>query len=138
MNRILAIDVGKKSLGLALYTAVADTVTPLHTIKRTKWVDDLAAIIHVIDQYTVGLIVIGYPLEADGREGPKCQSIRAFTRMLQEEDVPEIVYQDERYSSQVAEEALVALDASRKTRRRVNDAIAAQLILQAYLDSQNG
>lgn len=135
MDRILAIDVGKKSLGLALYTAVADTVTPLHTIKRGKWADDLAALLHVIDQYGVGLIVIGYPLEADGHEGPRCQSVRGFTRMLEKEDVPQIVFQDERYSSKVADEALVALDASRKTRRAVNDAVAAQLILQAYLDS---
>ncbi len=135
MDRILAIDIGKKSLGLALYTPAGDIVTPLHTIKRTNWINDVAGLRAVVEEFEVGLIVLGYPLEADGKEGPRCQAVRAFGRMLEKEELArEIVYQDERYSSQAAEDALLALDASRKTRRAVNDAVAAQYILETYRD----
>lgn len=136
MDRILAIDVGKKTLGLAMYTAVGDIVTPLETVKRTKWDVDMAHLRGVVDEYGITYIVIGYPLEADGTEGPRCQAVRAFGRMLERENLVDAIdYQDERYSTKAAEDALLALDASRNTRRAVGDAVAAQMILQAYLDS---
>lgn len=137
MQRLLAIDVGKKTLGLALYTAEADIVTPLETIKRAAWTADMSILRQVVEDYNVSSIVIGYPLETDGTEGKRCQSVRAFGRMLEAENMVEtIAYHDERYSTAAAEDALLAIDASRKTRRAMGDAVAAQFILGSYLDSK--
>lgn len=135
-GRILGIDMGAKTLGLALYTPHADMVSPLQTIKRAKWADDLAALKAVVEDYAVDGFVVGYPLEADGREGPRCQAVRGFVRNL-EAAFPQhwIALHDERYSSQAAEEALLALDASRATRRAVGDAVAAQFILQSFIEA---
>lgn len=134
-RRLLAIDVGSKTLGLALYTPAADLVTPLETVKRGKWADDAAALRQTVAEYAIEAFIVGYPLETDGTEGKRCQSVRAFIRNLENERlVRDIIRQDERYSSAAAEEALLAIDASRETRRAVNDAVAAQFILQGFLE----
>lgn len=134
-RRLLGIDVGSKTLGLALYTAAAGIVTPLKTIRRGKLQDDLEDLAALITDYGVDALVVGYPLEADGKEGARCQSVRAFVRDL-ERAVPHalIILHDERYSSAAAEEALLAINSKRKTCRAVSDAVAAQFILQSYLD----
>lgn len=128
---------GTKTLGLALYTPHADMVNPLETVRRSKWAEDVAALAGLVKEYDVVGFVVGYPLEADGREGKRCQAVRGFVRNL-EDAFPGmwIGLQDERYSTQAAEEALLALDASRQTRRAVGDAVAAQFILQGFLDGQ--
>ncbi len=136
-GRLLGIDMGSKTLGLALFTPHADMVTPLKTIKRAKWADDLKALDDIMLEYRVAGIVVGYPLESDGTEGRRCQSVRGFVRNLQDAFPGMWVgLHDERYSTQAAEEALLALDASRETRRAVGDAVAAQFILQGFIDGQ--
>ncbi len=134
-GRLLAIDMGTKTLGLALYTPAADLVSPLHTIKRGAWAEDLAALKSVMAEYDIEGLVVGYPLEMNGKEGARCQSVRAFVRNLRAGGIMlPLALHDERFSSAAAEEALLALDASRNTRRAVSDAVAAQVILESYVD----
>lgn len=134
-RRLLAIDMGQKTLGLALYTPVADLVTPLGTLRRGVWADDVAALRKITDEYTVEAFVIGYPLETDGAEGKRCQSVRAFVRNLERAGFDqEVIYQDERYSTAIAEEVMIGMDASRLKRRAVGDSLAAQVIMERYLE----
>ena len=107
---------------------------PLITIKRTKWLQDAAELTkHIIQQEAVG-IVIGYPLNADGTEGTRCQSVRALMRSIESiTDLP-IILQDERYSTDVAVEHF---DHGKKLKSSGRlDAAAATIILQSYLDGR--
>ncbi len=137
-KRLLAIDVGKKTLGLALYSPQTNVITPIETIKRTKMHNDINTLKFIMNEFAVAELVIGYPLEQDGSEGRRCQATRAFVREMEQGGITRPYhYQDERYSTQIAEEAMINdLDSSRKTRRRVGDAIAAQVILESYLAHQ--
>lgn len=126
---------GQKTLGTALYTPIADLVTPLTTIKRGAWTADVAALRMLVNEYDVEAFIIGYPLETDGREGPRCQSVRGFVRNLERAGFDQdMIYQDERYSTALAEDVLVGMDASRLKRRAIGDSIAAQIILERYLE----
>lgn len=136
-KRLLALDIGKKTIGLALYSPKTDVITPVETIKRTKIHNDINTLKYIIREFGVQELVIGYPLEIDGNEGRRCQATRAFVREMEQGGIAlPYHYQDERHSTQIAEEAMIeATDASRQKRRAIGDAIAAQVILENYIST---
>lgn len=119
-NRVLGLDVSKNRIGLALLEQETTVITPLTTLKRHKFTQDLTALIKLIKEFDVGGLVIGLPLRTDGSEGPECQSIRQFARNLSKEIDHPIILIDERYTTAEAK-SLNAKD---------EDAVAAGVILR--------
>lgn len=133
--RILALDVGSKNIGLALSDPFGMTAQPLTTVRRHG--DDAAdqeSVLAVIDEYEVERIVVGYPRNMNGTVGPSCAMAEEFAEKIAAARPLPLVYWDERLTSRMAENAMLAADVSRKKRRQQVDALAAVLILQNYLD----
>jgi putative Holliday junction resolvase len=134
---ILGLDLGTKTIGVAVSDSFRMTANAVTTIKRKKFTLDAIELAKIIaDRATVG-VVLGLPRNMDGTEGPRAQSTRAFARNL--ERMPEftampITFWDERLSTIAAEKALLAADMTRKRRAEVIDAVAATYILQGVLD----
>jgi putative holliday junction resolvase len=136
-ERLLGLDVGTKTIGLALSDVMRRIATPLETIRRTKFSADVARLLDLAKQHGVGGLVIGFPANLDGSEGPRAQSTRAFARNLAAlTDLP-MAFWDERLSTAAAERALLEADASRKRRAELIDKMAAAYILQGALDRLN-
>jgi len=132
--RLLGLDVGTKTVGLALSDVTRSIATPYETIKRTKFTADAKTIAAIIAKEGVGGLVIGMPFNFDGSEGPRAQSTRAFARNLaMHVDLP-MAFWDERLSTAAVERHLIEADASRKRRAEVVDRMAAAYILQGALD----
>jgi len=130
----MGLDLGTKTIGVAVSDRLLSSATPLHTIKRVKFSKDAEALLEVIENREIGAIILGLPRNMDGSEGPRCQSTRAFARNLARlTDLP-IGYWDERLSTVAAERALLEADTSRKRRAEVIDHVAAGYILQGALD----
>jgi putative Holliday junction resolvase len=132
--RLLGLDVGTKTVGLALSDVTRSVATPYSTLRRTKFTEDAKAILEVVEKNQVGGLVIGFPLNLDGSEGPRAQSTRAFARNLAARIELPIVFWDERLSTAAVERHLIEADASRKRRAEVIDRMAAAYILQGALD----
>jgi putative Holliday junction resolvase len=132
--RLLGLDVGTKTIGMALSDVTRSVATPYHTVRRTKFSEDVSAIEAAIEEHDIGAIVIGLPLNLDGSEGPRAQSTRAFARNLAARIVVPILFWDERLSTAAVERHLIEADASRKRRAEVIDRMAAAYILQGALD----
>jgi putative Holliday junction resolvase len=132
--RLLGLDVGTKTVGLALSDVTRSIATPYDTVRRTKFTEDAKAILEVIEKNQVGALVIGLPLNLDGSEGRRAQSTRAFARNLAARIAVPIVFWDERLSTAAVERHLIEADASRKRRAEVIDRMAAAYILQGALD----
>lgn len=131
---LIGLDLGDKTIGVAVSDGFRVVATPLETIRRRKFGVDAAALLKIIEQRQIGGIILGLPLNMDGSEGPRCQSTRAFVRNLTRlTDLP-IGYWDERLSTVAAERALLEADTSRKRRGEVIDHVAAGFILQGVLD----
>ena len=136
-ERLLGLDVGTKTIGLALSDVMRRIATPLETIRRAKFSADAARLLDLAKQHGVGGLVIGFPANLDGSEGPRAQSTRAFARNLAAlTDLP-MAFWDERLSTAAAERALLEADASRKRRAELIDKMAAAYILQGALDRLN-
>lgn len=136
-ERLLGLDVGTKTIGLALSDVTRRIATPLETIRRTKFSADAARLLAIASEQEVGGLVIGLPVNLDGSEGPRAQSTRAFVRNLAPlTDLP-MAFWDERLSTAAAERALIEADASRKRRAELIDKMAAAYILQGALDRLN-
>lgn len=132
--RLLGLDVGTKTVGLALSDVTRSIATPYETIRRTKFTADATAIAAIAAKEGVGALVIGMPFNFDGSEGPRAQSTRAFARNLAAHvDLP-MIFWDERLSTAAVERHLIEADASRKRRAEVIDRMAAAYILQGALD----
>ena len=132
--RLLGLDVGSKTIGLALSDVTCSIATPYETLRRTKFTADAKIIAGIVEEMGVGGLVIGMPYNLDGSEGPRAQSTRAFARNLAAHvDVP-MAFWDERYSTAAVERHLIEADASRKRRAEVVDRMAAAYILQGALD----
>ena len=130
----MGLDLGTKTIGVAVSDRLLSSATPLHTVKRTKFTEDAQALLDVIANRDIGAIILGLPRNMDGSEGPRCQSTRAFARNFSAfTDLP-IGYWDERLSTVAAERALLEADTSRKRRAEVIDHVAAGYILQGALD----
>ena len=130
----MGLDLGTKTIGVAVSDRLLSSATPLHTIRRVKFSKDAEALLQIISDREIGAIILGLPRNMDGSEGPRCQSTRAFVRNLARlTDLP-IGYWDERLSTVAAERALLEADTSRKRRAEVIDHVAAGYILQGALD----
>ncbi len=132
--RLLGLDVGTKTIGMALSDVTRSVATPYHTVRRTKFTEDAVVIEAAIEEHDVGAVVIGLPLNLDGSEGPRAQSTRAFARNLAARIAVPILFWDERLSTAAVERHLIEADASRKRRAEVIDRMAAAYILQGALD----
>jgi putative Holliday junction resolvase len=133
--RILGLDLGSKTIGLALSDVSGTIATPFDTIRRTKFTKDAEILLAVVDKQGVGGLVLGLPVEMDGLEGSRCQSVRAFaTNLLRLRDLP-IAFWDERLSTAAVTRTLLEADSSRKRRAEVVDKMAAAYILQGALDA---
>lgn len=134
MSALMGLDLGTKTIGVAVSDTFRSVSTPLETVRRKKFSIDAARLLELISERKIAGIVLGLPFNMDGSEGPRCQSTRAFARNLARlTDVP-ITFWDERLSTVAAERALLEADTSRKRRSEVIDHVAAGYILQGLLD----
>jgi putative holliday junction resolvase len=131
---VIGLDVGTKTVGLAISDITRTVATALRTLRRTKFAADGAALLALAAERGAGGFVIGLPVNSNGSEGPRAQSCRAFARNLGALTPLPIAFWDERLSTAAAERALLAADASRKRRAEVIDSVAAAFILQGALD----
>ena len=131
---LLGLDLGDKTVGLAISDLRRSVATPLHTLRRVKFTLDAAAILDLVRTRGVAGLVLGLPRNMDGSEGPRAQGTRAFARNMAALTALPICFWDERLSTVAAERALLEADTSRKRRREVIDAVAAGYILQGALN----
>ena len=132
--RLIGIDVGTKTLGLALSDATRTIASSLVTLRRSRLSDDLHQLLELAQKQGVGGFVVGLPLNLDGSAGPRVQATRAFVRNLAKVTLLPVLYWDERLSTVAAERTLLEADLSRKRRAEVVDKVAATPILQGALD----
>ena len=133
-RRLLGLDLGEKTIGLALSDTLLTVATPMQTMKRAKFGADAARLDNIISEQGVGGLVVGLPLNMDGTDGPSAQSARAFARnWAGSRDLP-VILQDERMSTMAVTRTLIDADASRARRAEVVDNMAAAYILQGALD----
>lgn len=133
-DRLIGLDLGTKTIGIALSDVERRFATPMKTIERKKFRDDAAELLALAWQHQVCAFVLGLPLNMDGSAGPRAQATRAFARNLVAAGGPPIAFWDERLSTVAAERAMIAADVSRKKRAAAIDAAAAAFILQGALD----
>jgi putative Holliday junction resolvase len=136
--RLIGLDLGTKTIGLALSDLGRRIATPLETIRRVKFKADAEALLKICAKHEVAALVIGLPLNMDGSEGPRVQATRAFVRNLEPLSSLPIVYWDERLSTAAVTRTLLDADASRARRAEVVDKMAAAYILQGVLDRMQG
>ena len=132
--RLLGLDLGEKTIGLALSDTLLSVATPMQTLKRGKFGPDAARLDIIISEQGVGGLVVGLPLNMDGSDGPSAQSARAFGRNWAGRSALPVVFQDERLSTSAVTRTLLEADASRRRRSDVVDKMAAAYILQGALD----
>ena len=133
---LAGLDLGEKTIGVAVSDATRTVATPLELIRKTKFTDDAKALFKLMDSRSAGGVVIGLPVNMDGTEGPRCQSSRAFARNLLrlKPDLP-IAFWDERMSSMAVNRVLIdEADVTRARRADLVDKMAAGWILQGALD----
>lgn len=133
-NRLLGLDLGEKTIGLALSDTLLSIATPMQTLKRGKFAADAAQLDVIISAQGVGGLVVGLPLNMDGSDGPSAQSARAFARNWAARSPLPVLMQDERLSTSAVTRTLLEADASRRRRSEVVDKMAAAYILQGALD----
>ncbi len=134
MRALIGLDLGTKTVGVAVSDTYRMVASPLETIRRKKFTLDAERILEISADRNVAAIILGLPRNMDGSEGPRAQSTRAFARNLSRlTDIP-ISFWDERLSTVAAERALLEADTSRKRRAEVIDHVAAGYILQGALD----
>ena len=133
-GKLLGLDLGTKTIGVAISDALRYSATPLETIKRQKFTQDAERIVQLIAENSVAGIVIGLPLNMDGSEGPRAQSTRAFARNLTHKTAVPIAFWDERLSTSAVTRTLIEADVRRDRRAEVVDKLAASYILQGALE----
>ena len=131
---LAGLDVGTKTIGLAICDAQWHFAGPAETIRRTKFTKDLAALAAFVAVHRIAGLVVGLPLNMDGSDSPRTQSVRAFARNLAPLSRPVLLW-DERWSTQAVERAMVAADVSRAKRADKLDSLAAAHILQGAIDA---
>jgi putative holliday junction resolvase len=134
-QRLMGLDLGTKTIGLALSDVSRTVASPYETLRRAKFTQDAELLLSIVDKHGVGGLVIGLPVEMDGNEGSRCQSARAFAaNLLRLRELP-IAFWDERLSTAAVTRTLLEADASRRRRAEVVDKMAAAYILQGALDA---
>ncbi len=133
-KRLLGIDPGTKTLGIAVSNTDLTVASPIKTIKRKKLSSDINELMSVFNHYDIAGLIMGWPLNMDGSIGPRCDSVRDFTKsILKVKDLP-IFFQDERMSTMAIERPMINEDMTRKKRSVRTDHLAACWILQTTLD----
>ena len=133
-KRLLGVDPGTKTLGIAVSDSDLTVASPILTIKRKKLGSDINELIFILKKYNITGIIIGWPLNMDGSVGPRCDSVRDFIKSLLEiKDIP-ILLQDERMSTMAVEKPMIKANLTRKKRGFRTDQLAACWILQTALD----
>ena len=139
--KIIGLDVGDKTIGVALSDDLNITAQPLMTINRVGIRKDTSKVLELVKQYDCKTIVIGLPLNLDGTDSIQTEKVREFTNLLINKlrssgmQKVDVVFQDERFSTVIAENALIEADLSRKKRKQLIDKQAAVIILQSYLNT---
>jgi putative Holliday junction resolvase len=133
-GRLAGLDVGTKTIGIALCDASWTIASPAETIQRTKFTVDAAKLRQLVAAQFVKGLVIGLPLNLDGSDSPRTQSVRAFARNVEAMDLPILLW-DERWSTQAVTRTLLDADASRARRAELVDKLAASYILQGAIDA---
>ena len=133
-GKLAGLDVGTKTIGLAVCDPGWSFAGPAETIRRTKFSADLALLRSFIEREAIVGLVVGLPLNLDGSDSPRTQSVRAFARNLEPLKLPILLW-DERWSTQAVERAMIAADVSRARRAEKIDALAAAHILQGAIDA---
>jgi putative Holliday junction resolvase len=132
--RLMGLDVGTKTLGLAISDVTRSIASALVTLRRSRFGPDAKRLLQLAAEHGIGGFVVGFPLNLDGTEGPRVQATRAFARNLAKVTPLPILFWDERLSTAAAERMLIDADVTRRRRAEVIDKIAATLILQGALD----
>jgi putative Holliday junction resolvase len=132
--RLIGIDAGTKTLGLALSDVTRTIASPMIVLRRSKFKEDAAALLKIAAEHQIGGFVLGLPTNLDGTSGPRVQATRAFARNMNGLTALPILLWDERLSTAAAERTLLEADTSRKRRAEVIDKMAAGIILQGALD----
>ena len=131
---LAGLDLGTKTIGVAVSDGLRQVASPLTVIRRTKFTADATALLQIAADRGLAGLVLGLPLNMDGTEGPRAQSTRAFARNLERLTPLPLTFWDERLSTVAAERALLEADTSRRRRAEVIDQVAAGYILQGALD----
>ena len=134
--RVMGLDIGKKTIGVALSDPVGLTAQPVTTVKRTTFVKDIEAVLKLASGNEVSTIVAGLPLNMDGTHSPQTGFVLKFVDRLRESASMPVETWDERLSTAAVERVLIEGDISRSRRKEVVDKLAASYILQGYLDSR--
>ena len=139
MRKCLGLDVGEKTIGVAVSDLLGLTAQGVATIKRTSKEKDFAELAKILDEHGAEVFVIGLPKNMNGTEGERCEFVRNFAKSLAKK-FPNVeqIFWDERLSTVAMEKVLIDADISRKKRKKVIDTMAAGFILQGYLDSKRG
>jgi putative Holliday junction resolvase len=130
----MGLDLGSKTIGLALSDITLTVASPLETIRRTKFTADVTRLLELAEKHDVGGFIIGLPVNMDGTEGPAAQSARAFARNLEKRSPTSLAFWDERMSTAAVTRTLLEADTSRARRAEVVDKMAASYILQGALE----
>ena len=133
-SRLMGLDLGTKTIGLALSDTGLTIASPYQTIKRTKFTQDAHVLLAMAEKEGAGGFILGLPLNMDGSEGPRCQSTRQFAKNLEEKTDLPITFWDERMSTMAVTRTLIEADRSRARRKDLVDKMAASYILQGALD----
>jgi putative Holliday junction resolvase len=135
-KRLLGLDLGTKTIGMATGDMTHQVATPRETIRRTKFTEDARSLLAFAEKEGIGLLVLGLPLNMDGTEGPRAQATRAFARNLARLSSLPLIYWDERLSTAAVTRTMLEADLSRAKRAENVDKLAAAYILQSLLDAQ--
>ena len=136
MKRYMSLDIGDRTIGIAVSDLLGLTAQGVETIRRRKEEDDLKRLGELMEQYETKSLVSGLPKNMDGSEGERCNIVKEFMAKVQEVyPEVEVTFWDERLSTVAASRSLIEADVSRKKRKKVIDKMAAVFILQGYLDS---
>ena len=133
-NSLIGLDLGTKTIGVAISDTIPSVATPIKTIKRKKFSIDADDLLEIISTKNCCGVILGLPKNMNGSEGPRAQSTRAFARNFSAKTNLPITFWDERLSTVAAEKALLEADTTRKRRAEVIDHVAAAYILQGFLD----
>ncbi|MCL6730284.1 Holliday junction resolvase RuvX [Sphingomonas hankyongi] len=133
-GKLAGLDVGTKTIGVAICDAGWHFAGPAETIRRTKFTKDMEQVKNLVSREQIAGLVVGLPLNMDGSDSPRTQSVRAFARNLAPLNVPILLW-DERWSTQAVERAMIDADVSRAKRAEKVDALAAAHILQGAIDA---
>lgn len=137
-KRLMGLDLGTKTIGIAISDVERRIASPVETVRRTKFKADAQALLALIAKHDVGAIILGKPLNMDGSQGPRVQATEAFARNLKSLTYLPILYQDERLSTAAVTRTLIDADTSRARRAELVDKLAAAYILQGFIDRMSG